>query len=432
MRTFIKEISNNMDFIVVITAFSLISLLSNSVQNSITLNKGKGWDGVTYYDVAEQLQEGNLPLGEAPFVYRIGTPFLVSLLFNSNNLLFGFKFINILANLIVITLLVFWFRIYIEEWKIRSFLVVLFITQWHGPVRFIYYYPVYVDSWLFVFLLAGLISIYKISIKPRLSNLIFLGIIVFIGTLFREVVIIIPIALLYALNPIKLNLPLISRSGTDNSQGRKIRTPNSFLVPLILAILSFGITRLLGSQTNNFSFLLTSSYWVVHKPVITYFHAYFIAFGPAIMVLLIFNWKKAGKFLKNHQFMLVYVLGFGFLAWIGGSDTERILFWSMPVIYLLVGISIEKNIEVFSKILFLTLIVCQLISQRLFWTIPDYPNEFVSPYPFLTFIGNKFQFLDLYSFHGDKSIQLISFLQYVLLSIILLIWLKYRARKLSK
>jgi ABC-type glycerol-3-phosphate transport system permease component len=64
------------------------------------------------------------PSSEALFVYRLGTPFLVSVFFK-NDLLFGFKPVNITANLLSTILLVFWLRFHLSDWRIRTLLVIL-------------------------------------------------------------------------------------------------------------------------------------------------------------------------------------------------------------------------------------------------------------------------------------------------------------------
>ena len=127
--------------------------------------------------------------------------------------------------------------------------------------------------------------------------------------------------------------------------------------------------------------------------------------------------------------MLVYLFGVAVLGWIGGSDTERFLFWAMPVVYLLIGKSIEDHLQLLKSFpLIVILVLSQLISQRLFWSIPEYPNDFSTPIPILTVLTSRAQYLDLWSHtDGNRLIQSISFWEYTLLCIVLLWWLSYRS-----
>ena len=92
------------------------------------------------------------------------------------------------------------------------------------------------------------------------------------------------------------------------------------------------------------------------------------------------------------------------LSWIGGSDTEKFMFWAMPVIYLLIGLGIQSNPQVFqSRLLVLLLAASTICSMRWFWVVPDYPNSFATPYPILSILSNHFQYLDLWSFFAERT-----------------------------
>ena len=75
---------------IVFLIFLVTNIASQVYQPQITYNNGQSFDGVFYYRVAYQLSNGLKASSEAPFVYRIGTPFLVGLFFK-NDLLAGLK-----------------------------------------------------------------------------------------------------------------------------------------------------------------------------------------------------------------------------------------------------------------------------------------------------------------------------------------------------
>ena len=56
-----------------------IILVSYYTQPRISNNEGKGTDGVHYYSIAEQLSNFQIPRDRGPFVFRLGTPFLASI-----------------------------------------------------------------------------------------------------------------------------------------------------------------------------------------------------------------------------------------------------------------------------------------------------------------------------------------------------------------
>ena len=102
----------------------------------------------------------------------------------------------------------------------------------------------------------------------------------------------------------------------------------------------------------------------------------------------------------------------------------------MPVVYLLIGISIQENTALLkSPWLILLLVGTTICAQRLFWTVPDYPNPFITPVPILSILSNKFQYLDLWSWFAARTIQEISLAEYLILSAILLIWLRLRSNR---
>lgn len=424
-----KRQEYRIELAIILSLFFLINVLSQTLQHPISLNNGQGWDGVTYFKVAEQFANHILPNADAPFVYRIGTPLLVSLFFGSD-LLLGFKIINIAGNLLAAMLFIFWLRSYLNDWKTRVLLSTLFLVMWHGPIRFVYYYPAYTDPWFFVALLTGLIGIRKIQASTTVVRICFLGLVVFVGVIFREAALIIPVAFLFSTNPVILSKEI--SSALANFQIKRVikGIPLTFFLPLGLGILGLLIVLLTATQDNSYSFVRTAVIMAYDKPLLAYLHAWFIAFGP-IIIIPIYYWRGTIRFLAKNQFVLIWLLGFAVLAWIGGSDTERILFWGVPVVYLLIGKSIEDN-AVLAKLppLELTiLVVVQLISERVLWTIPDYPNEFSTPFPILTIFSNNFQYLDLFSYHGSRTIQAISFFEYLLLGVLLLWWLNYRTKK---
>jgi hypothetical protein len=217
-----------LEAIVIFLAFALVNVASQAFQEPLSyheLVESGVFDAAYYHVMAEQLSLGELPETYAPFVYRIGTLLLVGLLFDDDNLLLGFKVVNLAANALTVILLVHWLRLYLGDWRIRVLLVLLFLTQWHAPVRFLYYYPPFVDPWMFVFLLLGLILTHEVRERPSWTKLLCLGVLSFVGVVFREVVLVIPLALLFATNPIVTWAGLLPRLTSLRRLREAIRPP---------------------------------------------------------------------------------------------------------------------------------------------------------------------------------------------------------------
>src|SRR6185503_4474272 len=129
------------DLLLAAGIFVLIDVVAAATQPLIDIAGGRGWDGATYYQVAQQLAAGIRPIADAPFVYRLGTPALAALL-TPNDLFSGFVIVNAAANALTAMLVFLWLRRFIASSWIRLALFVSFVAMWHGPIRFFHFYPV--------------------------------------------------------------------------------------------------------------------------------------------------------------------------------------------------------------------------------------------------------------------------------------------------
>lgn len=418
-----------LELVICFGIFVLVSLMSDHFQKPMTFHNDFMWDYAHYYRTAEQFARGEPIVGDAPICFRLGNPFLAARI-SPNDLLRGFKLVNCAANVLLLALFMVWLRLNLKDWRIRTVLVLLLLTQWHGPFRFFYWYPTASDNTLHCFILLGLICLHFVPAKPRLA-VAAMTLVVLAGVLFREIVLLLPVALLFADNSIQFN-GLWGKATCFRCRDI-VRFPRLiFWVPFIVGVIGFACVRQAVHQENAYKFGLIAVKWLYDKPWPTYFHGALIAFGP-VLALLVYDGRQAWAFLKANQPLLVFTAGMCFMAYVGGSDTERIFYWSMPVIYLLIGRAIEENWDLLgSKLLLLVLVAGQLISQRVFWILPDYPNEYLTGIPLLAPISNHFQYLDLYSLHGKRNVEVISLAEYVILLGGLVCWLAYREKNRKK
>ena len=411
------------EVLLAVGVFILVNIISFFYQDRLTYNSGRGWDGMVYCSVAEQFSHGQLPNGDAPFVYRIGTPFLASLV-AGNDLLDAFWLINVLANAVTVSLLLAFFRWHLRDWRIRTTLLALFMTQWHGPIRLVYFCPAYVDPLFFVFIVAGLVLITRLKSSVSVDLIVALVVLTFTGVFFRESVLMVALTVPFIVNPMT---PDLVQWKFVKQRLSSVRL--AFFLPAMAGVCGIAITHLVTTQANSYSFLLTAFSWAYTKPLPGYILAWFIAFGPVLAVIL-YDIRGCWTYLMRQQHLLILVLGFSVLAWLGGSDTDRILYWSMPVVYVLAGRAIERQYTLFrSGPILAALVVLQAISQRLVWATPDFPNPFSHKIPFLTPIGQECPMLDLFSYHAHRFIQSVSLLEYALCTDVILLCLYRRSIK---
>lgn len=117
------------------------------------------------------------------------------------------------------------------------------------------------------------------------------------------------------------------------------------------------------------------------------------------------------------------------------QDTERYVFWAMPVVYVLIGRALEELLPLLSRPVLALLMVCQLVAERAFWPIPQPgggdPGDFFShgnsALLLFTPLGNNVQYFDIFPAWMTQASRLILLGEYVALAGVVLVWLSWRA-----
>lgn len=386
------------EIFLILIVFILVNIQSAFYQKQITFNSGQGWDGVEYFKTAQDFSQNIKPNAKAPFIYRIGTPLLVSKIF-PNDINYGFKTINLYANFIMIVLFYLILTHFTQSSILRILFPVLYIFQFHAPIRFTYFYPIQTDSIALIFLFCGIL----VLIKEIKSKYIYLSIIGIIGIYFREIAII-P-SFVYLLINFKEN------------KYNKIET--KYAIPFLLTFIAMFSIKLIVSQSNTYQSHNAAFDYLYNKSLLMYVHSLLIAFGPILLLLLYLMIKgKLNYEIPNPKQVYYLISIILILAFVGGSDTERLAYWSAPLVFGFLAFQIDKN-NLFkeSKLLLSILLILQLYSSRILFIIPDYPCNANHQYGFLTQFGNNFQYLDLFAFHSDNKVRLVSFASYIILTI---------------
>ncbi len=405
------------------------ALLSWKIQAPISLEGGRGWDGVDYVGMATQLSRGERPQAHAPFVYRVGAPALAGWLDPADPLR-GFRLLNGALVLALPLLLFGWLgnpslglR---PAWRWGA--AALFALQWHAPLRLVPFYPAHVDPlfWLFWLLaLLGLERGRRVGESARAAGWTLFAL---LALPVREVL------LLPLLAQVVQGAPLPWGAGSGRAWIRWLRQemPRLRLLPVLAGVVVFLAIRSWAAPVDTYGFAKTALLWLWLKSLPQLLHGFAQAVGPGVLVFLLLRakWRSARLSLADLAgrpdwlLILAAVLALG---WVGGSDTERLLFWAAPF---WLGLAARAGQELLPRMRkgaslwawAICLAVLQAISQRLFWLIPDHPGSETLVLPLLTPPSSTGRYLDLWSQHAQPEVAVLSLFQYVMVVVVGLWW----------
>jgi hypothetical protein len=343
---------------------SLVAVVSGRLQRATPVVV---WDAGQYYAMARQFAVRNRPFAESPYVFRIGMPWLVAKKWPSDPQR-GFFVLNLLSAVAIGVLLTIWLRAWsIGGWT-PALMVALAAAEWHGPARYIFYNPGYVDPPFIALMLAGLLVIKSIADSYSVGKIVLLTLLSAAGALVRETMALVPICFLFVNGPI----------GALFRDGRARRSVPAWalMAPLVACLAVVAFTHVLVSvdATERSSMLQAAVQWLQKAPD-AYVMGWFTAFGPVVAIVA-FDWRRALRFLSDEEWLAAFLAGCVVIAFIGGSDTERFAFWSLPVVYLLLARAIRQHASTLRSLsLIVTFAIAQAVSARVFWGIPDPHSE---------------------------------------------------------
>ena len=94
--------------------------------------------------------------------------------------------------------------------------------------------------------------------------------------------------------------------------------------------------------------------------------------ASCVVAVICADGKGALQFLKHRPHLAFYLSACGLLGFFGGTDTERVLFWALPVVYVLAARAAEQRWTILKSGLLLTVLgLAQGVSERVLWSIPD-------------------------------------------------------------
>ncbi|MFA7326120.1 MAG: hypothetical protein WC121_05605 [Candidatus Kapaibacterium sp.] len=423
---------DNAKYILFAIILSIITIaISNQIQPEISYNNGLGWDGVNYHQMAEQITKGETVSTKAPFVSRVGLPYIVAKIY-PDNIKSGFLYLNWLFSILNSLLLALLLARFINRKWVIYLLVFLYITQWHGYHRFGSFYPIQVDPLAITFILASLLVILKRGIT--IIDIILLSTITLIGTFVREIVVLPSLLILakayfYYEKTIFISESSASTSsanGFEKTKFTELVEVNKLLLvlPLIFFLIVYVIVTLTVEPTNSHKFYNAAADMLYTKSLFRFFHSWVVAYG-AILILPALFYRQTLDYLKQHRIMATYLAIIIIFSYIGGADTERIAYWGFPVVFILAGRVLDEiELTKANKNFLYALLLIQVVSQRLFSIIPDYPSDCNSTTVLLTPIGNCFPYLNLFPAHSELIPAVIGFAEWGVVIVVLWLWKK--------
>ena len=349
-------------------------------QPAISLNDGHPFDSQSYFKMAEQAAADESISELKPFAYRVALPYLVGTFFK-NDLDLGFKVLNLGFGLLTLILMIDYFK----HFKLRNVtilvLLILFVVNPNSVFRFSQFIPAYTDPAGLFFVLLFMVMGYRVK-NITISMGFGLLVLAFIGVLFREIALCGVLVFIYAqCFELKARSPFLAVDLT-----KKLLI---CCLPLAGALWGIFLTHRVINATGGYLFsdtIVGVISQLANQPSI-YFVSWLTAFGVIPVVLLIGLNRKILIFLRENQSVTVFLLGSILLSLVSGFHTDRIVFWSYPAVLLLFGYFIENSPVTdsslsFKLLFYMPLGIVQIISNRVFLSIPDDPfGKLFSPGP---------------------------------------------------
>ena len=338
-----------------------------------------------------------------------------------------FKIVNLTANTLTLALLILWLRRFVGDWRIRVALGLMFLLQWDTPTRWLYFYPAHTDPCMWVFLLASLLAVERYREQPGAGRMLLVAVLGAVGVAFREVVLVVPAAFLFARNPVREawrrgagfwhGATCLGRLGAKPRRSRRG-------LAALLAV------RVMVRQTNDYSFAATAAHFLYDKPWPVYLQSVFLAFGPVGVVPDPSTGGRPVPFWPAGNTSRLISPRSRCWGLIGGTDTERLLYWAMPVVYVLIGRTLEEQrAEPVAAV-----VAAGGLSPPPNWSPagPSSGRSRIIPaptrnvLPVFTPFGRKIPFMELFSYYQSHPVQLASLAAYLAVGALLALWLGWK------
>ena len=335
-------------------------------QPTATYKNGIFLDAKQYFDMAKRSGSEWPMWGIKPFVYRIGLPWLVGQLADES-IFMGFKCANVTFGILTLVVFILFLKELFAQWWVVALLSLLFTVNIHSPFRFNLFYPMMTDApMLFFSACIMYLSIRQDPYSWHVTTL--MTVLSFLGTLFRETVLLAPITVCLA--------------DMIRNTGLRLR-PLQILyrsLPVLAGMTSILITHKIVIAEGAYTFsnqAMRMLHFHFEHPLI-YLLTPWATYGVVFFLPIIFFHTHIWHFCKKYPILPIYAIGCFLLTLIGGYHGVRFMFWGYISILPLIGVTLENLISRYSRgitislLLFMT--VAQVLSMNPFGMIPDIPR----------------------------------------------------------
>lgn len=318
----------------------------------------------------------------------------------------SFLVVNLAASAVAALLLLLFLRQFIDSAAIRGLLVVCWMTMWHSPVRWTFFYPMNVDALFMVMLIAGLLVMERLRERRPIVVALALAPIVFAGTLVRESIVLVPASFAAA------QMLAFARD-------RRVERVMASAVPFFALGAAWLLVRTIVTPVPGHAQWAEVGAILRDKPLWTWVLGWYFTFGAGVVALTVAGHEEARRFLRTRPELVTHLVLCGFLGYFAGtgSDTERLLAWAAPVVLVLAGKVIAARRETLgrARAVLMVLVTAQILSSRILWPIPlgsssETPFSQIEPnWEGLIAVADKFLVMysgypNLWSFFGSREI----------------------------
>jgi hypothetical protein len=366
---------------------------------------------------------------DKPFIFRVALPWLVGTLF-PHDLLDGFRTLNVATGVLTLGVLSLFLTRFATGTAV-AIVLFLFVANPNGPLRFSHFYPGLTDA---PALLCILLIFFVHQQWPRssLGKIATVSVLTLVGVTFREITVTAPVALWGG-------AALAAGIRGDGVWPRLRALLSPWLVPIAAGVAGIVITHVSVTANGDYAFITKSLASVRHNqshPLMLPL-ALFTAYGPCLILLGPY-WPAVWAKLTEHREFSVYLMLITALALVGGTHTDRFVYWSFPVVLPLLSVAIGSLIgerrSVYLVALIGSIVVSQILAFRIFGAFPngDFDAVTSSGHPSLWLFGpygDNANFAQMYAAYMDGSSRLILLSEYVGLIgwILTLHWLNRRS-----
>lgn len=319
-------------------------------QPQIAENNGRGGDGFFYGRLAEQFRQGSAPRTDAPFVYRVGVPWLAGriALVAGISIDQAFQAINFLS-LVALIFLIYFLGLRYCSPQYAALAAILYLLPFYSYARLLFFFPVLVDAPWLALMLAGLVIM--TGWRVTTSSFLTLCLITFLATLIRETSLILPLSFLLSRTSVRRIFSLELLLGQPVT--RTFREPEADnLRDLLFGLALLGayglgafFTHRVSMATGEYSFRSAMLDSITYNALWYLVVSFCLAYGGPLLSTLIIEKRTVTRYFQEYPEFLAFTILTLILSYLGGINTVRFMAWASPIILILICCCLESMLS---------------------------------------------------------------------------------------